>query len=250
MKKAETHCHIAPISVCSRLNVQQCIEKYVKCGFDVLTVTNHYNRSYIERNGVEPKEWLELYIQAYHDAVEEGKKQGIEIFMGTEVTVAAHYNNYYRERYSEEYLKQNYADYILLGVTEKFLLDSPLLFDLDQKDLYAVCRESGVLLIQAHPLRTEQHHSLKDLSLLDGLEINGCVGFQTAEEEKILKIAKENDLIITCGGDTHYDWHKLRSATFIPDDVHDSVALAEYLRKVRIPEYSLSEPDPYAPEKE
>lgn len=249
MKKAETHCHIAPISVCSRLNVQQCVEKYVKCGFDVLTVTNHYNRSYIEHNGIEPQEWRELYLAAYRDAVEEGKKQGIEIFFGTEVTLFAPYNNYYRERYSEEFLKKNYADYLLVGATEKFFLDAPLLFDLDQKELHAVCRDNGVLLIQAHPFRTEQNHSLKDLNELDGLEINGCVGFATAEEEKILKIARENNLIVTCGGDTHYEWHKLRSATFIPDDVHDSVGLAEYLRKVRIPEYSLTEPDPFAPER-
>ena len=82
---------------------------------------------------------------------------------------------------------------------------------------------------------------------MDGYEINGCIGFQTACEKEVLELANSHNLVVTCGGDTHYDWHKLRSATFVPDDIHDSVGFAEYLRKVRVPQYSLTEPDEFAP---
>ncbi len=250
MKKLETHFHTSPVSVCSRLTAEDAAEKYAACGFNAVMLTNHYSRSYIERNGVSEKEWLDAYIAAYREMLAEGAKRGLEVFLGAEVTLFAPYCQYMRDRYSAEFLAQNYADYILIGVTEEFLADSPMLCDLDLKELRAVCHDNGVLAVQAHPFRTEQNHSLKDVSLLDGLEINGCVGFSTSCEKEVLSVAAENGLIVTCGGDTHCDWHKLRSAVFVPDDVNDSVALARYLEKVRVPRYSLSEADPFAPSKE
>ena len=250
MKKLETHFHTSPISVCSRLTAEAAAEKYAACGFKAVMLTNHYSRSYIERNGVEEKEWLEAYIAAYREMLSEGAKRGLEVFLGAEVTLFAPYCKYRRDRYSAVFLAQIYADYILIGVTEGFLRTSPMLCDLDLKELHAVCRDNGVLVVQAHPFRTEQQHSLMDVSLLDGLEINGCVGFCTSCEKEVLSVAADNGLIVTCGGDTHYDWHKLRSAVYVPDDVNDSVSLARYLEKVRVPKYSLSEEDPFAPPKE
>ena len=48
MKKIETHLHTSPVSVCSRLTAEAAAEKYRKCGFDAVILTNHYSRSYIE----------------------------------------------------------------------------------------------------------------------------------------------------------------------------------------------------------
>lgn len=247
MLKTELHFHTSPVSVCSRLTAGDAAEKYSKCGFDALMLTNHYSRSYMERNSVSEKEWRDIFLNGYRDMVKAAAPYGMRVFFGAEVTLFAPYSSYMREKFSADFLAKNYADYLLIGLTEEFFLNSPFLCDLDLKELHSVCSANNVLVVQAHPFRTEQNHSLKDVAYLDGLEINGNVGFTTANEEKVLDVAQKNNLIITCGGDTHYDWHVLRSATFIPDSVTDSVKLASYLKKVRVPEYSLSEPDPFAP---
>ncbi len=247
MKKIETHLHTGPVSCCSRLTAEEAAEKYHKCGFSAVMLTNHYSRAYIESHGASEKEWLDRYIDGYHEMKKECEARGMEAWLGSEVTLFAPYTQYERDRFPMEVLNANYADYILVGVTEKFLRSTPMLCDLTAKELHAICKENNVLVIQAHPFRTEQFHSPKPAEDVDGYEINGCVGFQTTCEKEVLDMVKKDNLVLTCGGDTHYDWHKLRSATFVPDEIHDSVAFAEYLRKVRIPQYSLSEPDDFAP---
>ena len=246
MKKIETHLHTSPVSCCSQLSAAAAAEKYHKCGFDAVMLTNHISRAYVERKAVTEKEWLDRYIEGYYEMKKECESRGMEAWLGAEVSLFAPYSQYERDRFPMEVLNANYADYILVGVTEKFLRETPMLCDLDLKTLHAICREHNVLLIQAHPFRSEQHHSPKPPEDVDGYEINGCIGFQTACEKEVLALANEHNLVVTCGGDTHYDWHKLRSATFVPDEIRDSVAFAEYLRKVRVPQYSLTEPDEFA----
>ena len=249
-KKTEPHMHVLPVSECSQLSALQAAEKFHQCGFEVVVLTNHYSRNLIEHRGMSEKEWRQLYIDGYRAFKEEAAKWGIEVFLGAEVTLFSHHLNYYRERYSEEFLFQNYADYLVYGITEEFLLSGPLLFDVTLPELSNYCRERGALLLQAHPFRTEQRHSLKDLCYLDGIEMNANEGFPSgACEEQSLRLQKEHDLILTCGGDIHYMWHHLRSAMYIPADIHDSVAFAAYLRKVKVPLYSLDEADPFAPSK-
>lgn len=244
LKKFETHLHTLPLSVCSRLTAAEAVAKYRKCGFDGMVLTNHYSRRYMETTGASESEWKKLYVQAFHDFRDEAEKAGMEAFFGAEVTLYLHISPYYKKLYSDEYIMKNYADYLIVGVTDEFILDMPLLCDMSLADLHEVCAHNGMLLIQAHPFRSEQFHAPKDLSLLDGLEINGNLGFPSGpNEQAVLSLAREHDLVVTCGGDVHYDWTKLVSATFIPEHVHDSTALAAYLREVKIPKYSFTEPD-------
>lgn len=250
MKKIETHCHTSPISTCSRQSAEVLAERYAKCGFDAVTLSNHYSDSYRDTHGVSFDEWLDAYIAEYRRFAGECEKNGIEGWLGAEVSLFAPYSVPLQKRYSERFLRENYADYVLIGVTEKFLRGTPDLCRLDQKELYAECHKHGVLLIQAHPFRACQGHSPKNTDYLDGLEINGCCGFidipDNVCEEEINRIADERNLIVIAGGDTHYDWHKLQTATFVGDDVHSSTDLANYLRAHRRPAYTLLGEDPTA----
>lgn len=243
MKKFDTHVHNSPVSVCGRLNAEQIVKKYHDCNFDGFMLTNHYSRAYIEKYNVSEKEWLDRYIEAYHETRKEGEKYGMEIFLGAEVSLYAPYSKYMRDRYSEEVLRENYADYLLFGVTEKFLKTTPMLCDLTLPELKEICNKNGVYVVQAHPFRFEQHHTLKDPKYLDGVEINGNCAFSLEGVSKAIETAKKYNLFCSVGGDTHYDWHKLQTAIFIPDEIHDSVALGNYLNEVRMPEYSITEKD-------
>lgn len=247
-KKTEPHLHLAPVSVCSQMQAEEAAQKLSKCGFEVAVLTNHYSRSYIDVRSATEEEWRQRYLESYRLFKEVASKYGLEVFLGTEVTLHATYIPCYRARWSEQFLKENYADYLLYGITEEFLRDTPFLCDLTFPELRAICDKFGALLVQAHPFRAEQGHSLKNIRLLDGIELNGNEGFPSGpHEEEVLRLARENNLVVTCGGDTHNTWDHLCSATYIPEEIHDSVALAAYLREVKIPHYSLNEPDPFTP---
>ncbi len=250
MKKIETHCHSNPISTCSRQSAEILADRYAKCGFDAVTLSNHYSDSYRDCYGASFDEWLNAYIAEYRRFADACGKNGIEGWLGAEVTLFAPYSQPLKKQYSEQFLRDNYADYILIGVTEQFLRETPDLCRLDQKELYSECKKHGVLLFQAHPFRSAQGHSPRDLDYLDGLEINGCCGFTAnpldVREEEINRIADERNLIVIAGGDTHYDWHKLQTATFVGDEVRSSTDLADYLRVNRRPKYTISADDPTA----
>lgn len=249
MKKFDLHVHSAPISCCARLSPEELAVKYHKCGYDGIMLTNHYSQAYIEHTPATLQEWKEGYLKAYHDVKREFAKYGMEVFFGAEVTIFAPYSQKMRERYSEEFLKANYADLILFGLTEEYFLKAPFLCDLSLAEVKAECNAHGVSVTQAHPFRHEQLHSPRDPKLLDGIEVNGNVQFSTTCEKEVLKIADDNDLFVFAGGDTHFDWHKLKTATYIPDDVTDSQQLNDYLKKVRRPKYSINETDDFSPDK-
>lgn len=247
-KKLEPHLHLAPVSVCSHMEAEEAAQKLSKCGFEAVVLTNHYSRAYMHVHGAGESDWRQRYLESYHLFQEVAARYGLEVFLGAEVTLYATYIPCYRERWPEDFLKRNYADYLVYGVTEKFLRDAPLLCDLTLQELRIVCDKFGALLLQAHPFRTEHGHSLKDIRLFDGIEMNGNEGFLSGpNEEEALRLAREHDLVVICGGDTHNPWDHLCSATYIPENIHDSVALAAYLREVKIPYYSLDEPDPFTP---
>ena len=122
-----------------------------------------------------------------------------------------------------------------------------MLCDLSLPELKKICNENGVYVVQAHPFRFEQNHSLKDVRDLDGLEINGNCAFSLKGAEDALETAKKHNLFCSVVGDTNYPTHVLQTAIFIPDDIHDSVELGKYLNHVKVPEYSLSEKDENTP---
>ncbi len=244
MKKTEMHVHVSPISYCAHEDAKYTAERYYKCGFKAIHLTNHINHTYIEMHGVSYEQWLDDFMGGYHEFKDECAKYGIEVFLGAEVTLGAHYNETLRAQKSLEELMREYADYILVGVTEKFLRENTYLNFKTQEELFEICDKNGVLMIQAHPFRVEQRHSLKKLDYVHGLEVNGNLAYPSfAHEEEILKLAHARDLIVTCGGDVHNPWDKLNSCTFIPDDVHDSSELAAWLREVKTPEYSMTQED-------
>ncbi len=253
MKKIEMHCHTSPVSTCSRSSAERLGERYAACGFDAVLLTNHYSDAYPQSYGVSFDEWLDVFIGGYKNFADCCRERGIEAWLGAEVSLYAPYSEYMREHYPEDFLRENYADYLLVGATEEFFRSSPNLCRLDQKTLYETCKASGVLVYQAHPFRSVQGHSPKDFRYVDGLEVNGCCGFTSiptdVNEDKINELADEYGLSVVAGGDTHYDWHKLQTATFVPDDVRSAVDLAEYLRRNKRPSYTLCGDDPTAAEK-
>lgn len=251
MKKVELHMHTAPASACAKVDTETAVKRYKAHGYDGVMLTNHYSDACCQVKGISREEWLDLYIKELHKFDKICADNEMTGYWGAEVSLFAPYSQVMTNKYDMDFLKRNYADYLLIGVDEKFLRETPYICDLDQKDLYALCHEYGILLIQAHPFRACQGHTLKDVNYLDGVEINTAMSHmilrgEVSHEREILEIAKKHNLIVTVGGDTHSDradYEMLCSATFLPDDVKTSKDVAEHLRKVRVPKYEICFPE-------
>lgn len=231
--KIESHLHTAPLSMCSVITYKEAIDALKENGYGAVMLTNHYYSAYAERKGVSFDEWLTLYIDEYHNAFDYGNSVGVKVFLGAEVSTFVPFaERPYLLGYDRQTILDNYADYILYGVTEDFLLNNRMLFDLNQSQLYKLCHDNDILMIQAHPYRVQQGHRLMDINYLDGIEINTHINFEP-NEEKVLDEVHKNDLILSVGGDVHGLDFIGSSYYEIPDNIDNSTQLAQYLKETR-----------------
>ncbi|MBQ8291378.1 MAG: PHP domain-containing protein [Clostridia bacterium] len=205
--RIDTHTHSCGVSKCSKVTPEQIIVEKRKLGYDGVILTNHCQAWYY------PPEQHGAYIEAVIAEYKKGKAYadtlGFAFWLGLEVTLNV----------------PAYADYLLFGVTEGFLRRTPCLYQLTQKELYALCKENGVTLIQAHPLR---HEGVGDTDYLDGIEIN-CTPADFEKREEIVRIANNTGLVVTCGTDYHFPERDIRAGMLVPKTVKNSVDFGKYL---------------------
>ena len=83
-------------------------------------------------------------------------------------------------------------------------------------------------MIQAHPFR-KGIDVLLDLKYLDGVEANCHPLYDATHVNKLTSIAKNNNLLLTCGGDFHNDTHRPKCGVYLNDDLKDTSEIVSYL---------------------
>ena len=205
----DLHAHSKAISKCSRINGIDNIELAKSLGLNGFILTNHYDRNYIENN-----DYMDLakrYIQEYYDLKEYGDKHNFKVYFGIEVTLNKH----------------NDAHILVYGVEPSFLLNNPKLYDLTQKELYSLVKENKGILVYAHPYR--DLNKKLDINYVDGIEVNCHPLYKNTYSKEIIKLAKENHKILTCGADYHHDTYRPKCGVYIEDDIDDIIKLKDYL---------------------
>jgi len=205
----DMHAHTRAISICCKLFAEDVIASAKQAGLDGMVLTNHYTKSYVKEDG--PEGLAKRYIEEYHRAAALGAMQGFAVLFGIEVTM---------EQYPKVHM-------LIYGVSEQFLLNNPELYELSQSELYALVKQAGGILVQAHPHRKADR--LLDTSLMDGIEISCHPLYNGTCLNALSAIAKRDGLILTCGGDYHADTYRPQCGAYIPDTVTDTASLANYL---------------------
>lgn len=185
MFKTELHCHSNDISACARVDADIIIEKFTSAGYSTLVLANHFNSSTYTHNKCESwNEWIDKYIGAYN-LLKEKAKGKLNILLGMELRT-----------------NENINDYLVFGVTEKFLRENENIFKMNIWDVHKLTSENGMLLIQAHPFRDSM--TVTNPKALDGVEVfNGHMGHDSRND--IAEIwANKFSLIKTSGTDFHY----------------------------------------------
>ncbi len=208
MIKIDGHVHSKGISGCSRVSCEEIVEEKIKLGYRGAILVNHCQSWYY------PPEEHENYIERLIEEFRRGKayadSRNFKWFLGIEVTLT----------------DPHYSDWLLYGVTEEFLRNTPCLYQLSQKALFELCEENGILLVQAHPFR----NGVGLPEYMHGVEIN-CTDGDLDKIPMVEEYAKEHGLLITCGTDYHFVERTYRGGMYIPEKCENAVDVAAYIHK-------------------
>ena len=183
----ETHMHTSEVSGCALSSAAQQVAAYKKRRYTGIIITDHFVNGYT----ICPKKlpWekkMEFFVSGYNEAKKAGNILGLDVFLGWEFTIRG-------------------ADFLTYGLDLDFLLAYPGLDKLEIEQYSTLVREHGGYLAQAHPFRDEyyiEHNYPVAPHLIDGVEVYNVVDKKIANA-KALAFAKEHDLPIQAGTDSH-----------------------------------------------
>lgn len=208
----DLHAHTSGISKCSRLAAPEIIVRAKAHEMDGIVLTNHYQKSYFTDEEI--SEFVDAYVNEYYYAKKIGEEFGVKVLYGIEVTM---------EQYHKVHM-------LIYGVGTEFLKKHPTVYDYTQEELYKVVKSEGGVLVQAHPFRGGT--TVLDTAYLDGIEISCHPLYKNSYTEEIIRIASENNLAVTVGGDYHGDTLRPKCGMYLPCDI-DSIGLGRYIASAK-----------------
>ena len=208
----DLHAHSAGISTCCKASLENVICFAKAQGIDGVVLTNHYQKNYL-REGESPADFAERYLAEYTAARTLGASCNFPVFFGIEVTMSLYYQ----------------VHMLVYGVDESFVTRHPTMYDYTQAELYAAVKAAGGTMVQAHPMRLERN-VLLDVALLDGVEANCHPKYYTTHLAEMTKIAHQNGILLTCGGDFHKDTHRPRCGVYLPDHLQNTREIMAHLQ--------------------
>lgn len=217
MYQMDIHIHTKESSFCAKTAAEQVVGLYHQKGYQGLIITDHYNREYFNRfPECTWKEKMDHYLEGYRRARKAGEKYGMEIFLGIEFREVSHIN-----------------DFLIYGLTEKFLYENPDFYLLPISEASKRFRDAGALVIQAHPMRTGVN-ILEDPDLLDGIEVYNGNHQWPYDREAAKKAAEAYDLISLSGSDFHMEEDLAKGGVVFETPVKNYQDFLERLRKREI----------------
>lgn len=184
----EMHTHTKEVSTCAVAYAEDLIESYKKSDYTGFVITNHMNPDTFSCIGLENALWDEKidHFMAGFDAVKKASGDRFVVLLGMEIRFYNTPNN----------------DYLVYGVTEEFLRSNGDLMALSPKQFSKLCKENGLLFLQAHPFRRGMR--VTDWNILDGYEVfNGNPRHESNNDIAEIWAKKHNKTIVVSGSDFH-----------------------------------------------
>ena len=214
--KIDMHTHCQRASNCAHHEPELLPEIFKKQGIDAIVLTNHCYNSHCKRLGETLEEQALGYVDTYRRCKSAGEKIGFKVFFGVELKLVK---------------EPNYPEFLLFGISEEDFIASFPLYNKSQKEVFEFCEEKNILMVQAHPFRTEQGYAPADMRYVHGVEIFNPHLLFDARFEDALKLASDNGKIKTSGSDFHIKDQAGLAGMIISDDINDQFMLRDYLRE-------------------
>ena len=202
----ETHLHTSQSSSCSRTLGKDYVKIYKDLGYSGIIVTDHFfkgNPAMLMRMTKEELKnwslWIENFCMGYEDALDEGIREGLDVFFGWEAWIGR-------------------DEYLVYGLDKTWLLAHSDILSWDIKTLYKNVKEAGGCIVLAHPFRNRVNYSTVienndeyisnldiPLGFIDGIEV-GNGGTSSYSNYLARLYAQKHNLPQTAGTDAHSDY--------------------------------------------
>lgn len=210
----EMHAHTSNTSRCAHISADGMLKDYIKAGYDGITVTDHLSPSTYEQyesKAISWKEKVDIFLRGYKAAAEAANGK-IKVFLGMEIRF---------------YAPENMNDYLVYGVTEKFLYEN---IDIDRmkfSEFSELAHKNGMVIFQAHPFRTGM--TVTNPKYLDGVEVyNGCPRHNSRNDIANMW-ADMHSLLKTSGSDYHEHEDTARGGLIFDRKITDTADLVKAL---------------------
>ncbi len=221
--KIETHTHCKPVSVCAHHQPEEFPQMLKDAGIDACVLTNHCYPGHMRNLSDDLKEQAKIYVDVFERAKKAGEKIGFKVFFGCELRLMK---------------EPNLPEFLLYGLSEEDFLDSYPLYNESQKTVFDFCNEKNILMIQAHPFRSEQGHAPADMRYVHGIEVYNPHPSFDPKVEDALKLAEENNLLKTAGSDFHIKSQAGNAGLIVPDHISDQFMIRDYIKTGQAKIYS------------
>lgn len=184
MYKYDLHIHTSNVSRCAHTPAKELVRAYKALDFQGIVITDHFgDPSYLNGYGDIPwEDKVDIFLQGYKEAKEEGDKIGLDVFLGVELRLIPK------------------IEFLIYGMDEDFLKKNEGLQNLTPKELYDLIRRNDLVMYQSHPYRKGVEQA--PMEYMDGIEvING--GQPEDVNEKAYAVAKQHGLSMIAGSDNH-----------------------------------------------
>jgi len=185
----ETHMHTSECCYCATSTAAEMVKSYKEQGYTGIFVTDHFfnNDSCSADRALSWEEKVNLFCKGYENALEEGKKVGLDVFFGFEYSV-------------------NATDFLVYNLDKEWLLNHSDIDKWDAREAFRLMREEGGFIIHAHPFREREYIECIKLYPrdVDGVEVyNGAQRDDEYMNERGRLYAMMYDLPHTAGSDSH-----------------------------------------------
>jgi hypothetical protein len=218
--KFELHTHTKENDICVNMTADEIVKAYKNAGYDGMVITNHFFDLSLEwykdeLAGCGHSGIIDYYLKGYKIAKAAGEQLGMTILMGLELRFDGTIN-----------------DYLVYGVDEAFLYNSPLLNTLNL-DSFLKILPAGAIVYQAHPFRKDM--TITDPRKLFGVEVyNGGTGEDGNYFADIW--ADKYNLKKISGSDFHSIKHLGRGGVIFENHITD---MKELVRELKAERYTL-----------
>ncbi len=186
MYKYETHVHTSEGSACANASGAAQARFYKSRGYTGIIITDHF----FNGNTSIPRElpWVEKvnrFCLGYENAKKCGEEIGLDVFFGWEYSYKG-------------------SDFLTYGLDKQWLIENPIVMDMDLNSYCDFIRDQGGIIIHAHPFREASYISMIRLipRKCDGVEIVNSN--RTELENRMAAIYAENyNLLPFAGSDNH-----------------------------------------------
>jgi hypothetical protein len=205
----EMHLHTREISWCAVTSIRDTVPLYMGGGYAGIVLTDHFFRDLVRK--LPGRTWgdkVGSYLASYRLAREMAAGHDFDVLLGME-------------------LRFNYSwnDYLVYGLSEQLLRDSPPFYDMGLPDFFHFAEAHGLFIAQAHPFRPGMTQA--EPRWLHGLEVLNAHGY---DNRQAAEYARLHGLIGLAGSDYHVDSDFAGAVTYLNQRVRRSEDLPAILK--------------------